>query len=75
MPSILQILFYLILAKKYDLTGKKMGAETVLLNPHRADIPIKFCLTLFQTVSFQLFEAVSCEKKSMLLGITALGWS
>lgn len=62
MSGILQILFHLIFAiKKSDFTGEQIGTQIAHVNPHRADTAPQFCLTS-SPGSFQLFEAVSCEK-------------
>lgn len=78
MPTILQILFHLILTDKWtnkqpDFAGQKMGTQTVLVNLYRIDIPRQFCLTS-NPVSLQLSEAVSCEKKKNTLTRDLLLW-
>ena len=62
MLCILQTLFHLSFPEKSDFTEEKREAHTVLVNPHRVNIPGQFCL-ISNPLSFQLFEAVSCEKK------------
>ena len=72
MLCILQTLFHLSFPEKSDFTEEKREAHTVLVNPHRVNIPGQFCL-ISNPLSFQLFEAVSCEKKKMvILGINDL---
>lgn len=62
MLCILQTLFHLSFPEKSDFTEEKREAHTVLVNPHRVNIPGQFCL-ISNPLSFQLFEAVSCGKK------------
>lgn len=40
-----------------------MGTQIILVNPYRTDIATQFCLTS-SPVSFQLLEAVNCEKEN-----------